>query len=189
MFNDEPLWFSVDLYSLLRCPLPYFQRQEICLFISDISRRPKIHCRMESEKCKVKKQETKIPFLCVFKHMRVCTWAKSLQSCLPLCYVWLLCPWGSPGKNTGVGCRALLQGILLIQGSNLGLLCLLHWQTSSLPLASPGKPMHVYTSKIFGRINKRLLSGLTSGDGWESRKDLHLFCFIFCVLPCHILIL
>ena len=24
----------------------------------------------------------------------------------------LLCPWGSPGKNTGVGCHALLQGIM-----------------------------------------------------------------------------
>ena len=23
----------------------------------------------------------------------------------------LLCPWDSPGKNTGVGCHALLQGI------------------------------------------------------------------------------
>ena len=28
----------------------------------------------------------------------------------------------SPGKNTGVGCHSLLQGIFLIQGSNLGLL-------------------------------------------------------------------
>ena len=28
----------------------------------------------------------------------------------------------SPGKNTGVGCHALLQGIFLTQGSNLGLL-------------------------------------------------------------------
>ena len=27
----------------------------------------------------------------------------------------------SPGKNTGVGCQALLQGIFLTQGSNLGL--------------------------------------------------------------------
>ena len=25
----------------------------------------------------------------------------------------LLCPWDSPGKNTGVGCHALLQGIFL----------------------------------------------------------------------------
>ena len=26
---------------------------------------------------------------------------------------------GSPGKNTGVGCHALFQGIFLMQGSNL----------------------------------------------------------------------
>ena len=38
----------------------------------------------------------------------------------------LLCPWGSPAKNTGVGCRALLQGIFLTQGLNQRLLCLLH---------------------------------------------------------------
>ena len=34
----------------------------------------------------------------------------------------LLCPWDSPGKNTGVGSHFLLQGIFQIQGSNLGLL-------------------------------------------------------------------
>ena len=34
----------------------------------------------------------------------------------------LLCPWGSPGKNTGVGCHALLQGIFLTQGSDPPLL-------------------------------------------------------------------
>ena len=33
----------------------------------------------------------------------------------------LLCPWDSPGKDPGVGCRALLQGIFPTQGSNLGL--------------------------------------------------------------------
>ena len=33
----------------------------------------------------------------------------------------LLCPWDSLGKNTGVGCHALLQGIFLTQGSNSGL--------------------------------------------------------------------
>ena len=36
--------------------------------------------------------------------------------------------WDSPGKNTRVGYHALLQGIFLIQGWNLCLLCLLHWQ-------------------------------------------------------------
>ena len=35
------------------------------------------------------------------------------------------------GKNTGVGGRFHLQGILLTQGSNL---CLLHWKADSLPL-------------------------------------------------------
>ena len=43
-------------------------------------------------------------------------------------------------KNTGVGCHALLQGTFLTQGSNLRLLCLLHWQVGSLPLTPPGKP-------------------------------------------------
>ena len=46
----------------------------------------------------------------------------------------------SPGKNTGVGCHALLQGISPTQGSNLLLLCLLHWQAGSLLLVPPGKP-------------------------------------------------
>ena len=33
-----------------------------------------------------------------------------------------LCPWSSPGKDTGVSCLSLLQGIFLTRGSNLGLL-------------------------------------------------------------------
>ena len=33
----------------------------------------------------------------------------------------LPCPWDSPGKNTGVGCHVLLQGIFPTQGSNPGL--------------------------------------------------------------------
>ena len=46
----------------------------------------------------------------------------------------LLCLWGSPGKNTGIGCYALLQSICPTQGLNPRLLCLLHWQVDSLPL-------------------------------------------------------
>ena len=34
----------------------------------------------------------------------------------------LLCPWNSPGQNTGVGSHFLLQGIFLTQGSNPSLL-------------------------------------------------------------------
>ena len=40
-----------------------------------------------------------------------------------------------------MGCHALLQGIFLTQGSNQRVLCLLHWQADSLPLAPPGKPV------------------------------------------------
>ena len=50
----------------------------------------------------------------------------------------LLCPWDFPGKNTGVFCNFLLQGIFLIQGLNIWLLCLLHWQADSLPLSHQG---------------------------------------------------
>ena len=72
--------------------------------------------------------------------------AKSLQSCLTLCdSPWtatprLLCPWDSPGRNTGVGCHFLLQGFFPTQRWNPCVLCILHWQASSLPLAPPGKP-------------------------------------------------
>ena len=34
----------------------------------------------------------------------------------------LLCPWDSPGKNTGVGSDSLLQGIFPTKGLNSGLL-------------------------------------------------------------------
>ena len=38
------------------------------------------------------------------------------------------------------GCHSLFQGIFPTRGSNLNLLCLLHWQASSLPLVPPGRP-------------------------------------------------
>ena len=53
-----------------------------------------------------------------------------------------LCPWDSPGKNIGLGCHALLQGIFLTQGLNLPFLCVLHWQVNSLLPAPPGKPSY-----------------------------------------------
>ena len=71
----------------------------------------------------------------------VCVPAKLLRWCPTLLLpARPLCPWDSPGKNTGVGCHALLQGIFPTQGSNPSLLCHLHWQVGSLP---PGKPTFV----------------------------------------------
>ena len=59
--------------------------------------------------------------------VRACVHAKSLESCLILCNAMTVarqapCPWDSPGKNTGMGSHALLQGIFPTQGWNLGLL-------------------------------------------------------------------
>ena len=62
-------------------------------------------------------------------YLQVCTCAKSLHLCLILCNPMECSPPGStvhgdsPGKNTGVGCHALLQGIFPAQGWNLCLLC------------------------------------------------------------------
>ena len=53
----------------------------------------------------------------------------------------LPCPWGAPGKNTGVGCHFPLQAIFPTQGSNLHLLCLLHWQADFLLLSRLGSPL------------------------------------------------
>ena len=75
--------------------------------------------------------------------LSLCVCAKLLHLCLTFCYPADPSPpgffvWDSPGKNTGVGCRALLQGIFLTQGSNLCLLSLLCWQAGSLPLVPLG---------------------------------------------------
>ena len=54
----------------------------------------------------------------------------------------LLCPWNFPGKNTGVGCHALLQRIFPTLGSNPGLLyyrqILCHLSHQGSPTLSEG---------------------------------------------------
>ena len=71
-------------------------------------------------------------------------WVASVLSDFVTYGLWpprLLCPWDSPGENTGVGCHFLLQGIFQTQGSNPRLLRLPHWQAGSLTQAPPAKPL------------------------------------------------
>ena len=83
--------------------------------------------------------------------IRVCTCvgglhATSLQLCPILCdpvdcSPRLLCPWDSPGKNIGLGCHALLQGIFPTQGLNLSYIsCIgrhvLYHATRNAPITS-----------------------------------------------------
>ena len=63
------------------------------------------------------------------------------QSCLTLCdpmdYSLLLCPWDSPGKNTGVGSHSRLQGIFPTQELNSHLL---HCRQILYHLSHQGSP-------------------------------------------------
>ena len=117
------------------------------------------------------------------------------SSCWPSCLVtsdslWphglqlarILCPWGSPRKNSGVGCHFLLQRIFPTQELNRQLLHLLHcrwilyqWATGEAPLWP-----HTYTRKLLAvdlklkfnwgdlhdsSVVKTVLPGLIPGQG------------------------
>ena len=74
----------------------------------------------------------------------------------------------SPGKNTGVGCHALFQGILPTQGLNLGLL---HWEVEVLATGQPGKFTCVLTFN----------SEICHSKG-QSIHIKHLFIVLFLIL-------
>ena len=73
-----------------------------------------------------------------------------------------LCPGDSPGKNTGVGCHFLLQGIFPTQGSNPHLLSLLQWQTDSSLLEPPGKHnsmvISIFTESLISHRNATIIT-------------------------------
>ena len=66
----------------------------------------------------------------------------------------LLCPWHFPGKNTGMGCHFLLQGIFPTQGLNSGLL---HCRQILYQLSYKGSPPPQYLVITYnGKVWKRL---------------------------------
>ena len=86
---------------------------------------------------------------CVFSNFVVVQLLSHVQHfCDPheLQHAKLLCPWDFTGKNTGIGCHFVFQGIFPTQGSNP---YLLHWQVDSLLLSHQGSPFSDLTSKIF----------------------------------------
>ena len=109
---------------------------------------------------------------------------KSLQSCPTLCEPMNRSPPDSSihgdslGKDTGVGCLVLLQGIFPTQGLNPCLLCLLHWQASSLPLT------HLGSSQLLEQIpsvksglsftpsaQTNIAAGAKSGTRYEGHQN------------------
>ena len=79
--------------------------------------------------------------------MCVCVCAQLLSQVWLFATPWtgLLCLWNFPGKNIGVACHFLLQGIFLTQESNPYLWSLLHWQ-AVFTTEPPGKPHYKMTA-------------------------------------------
>ena len=106
----------------------------------------------------------------------------------------LLCPSSSPGKNTGVGCLAFLQGIFPThprKRSNPRLLCLLNKQAGSLPLVPSGKPGDGSNKGTFPSwkrtvtLGKHMIFYSTFDHGkqyWDVRKG-NLRCFLDWLTP------
>ena len=111
----------------------------------------------------------------------------------------LLCPWNSPGKNTGVGCHTLLQARILewvatpfsrvsslLRGLDRCLLHCLHWQVCSLPLAPPGKLQLIVNHRCL-EVCQFLLTFLMydSSNRWDSESQqslligLHSLCIVW----------
>ena len=86
-----------------------------------------------------------------------------------------VCPWDYLGKNTGVGCHFLLQGIFPALRSNLKLLCLPYWQVGSLPLVlKTGKkdPLKINRLGDCVRSIQTNMGGSVDGSLWQRKKTV-----------------
>ena len=104
-----------------------------------------------------------------------------------------LCPWDSPGKNTGMGCHFLLQGIFLTQELSP---CVLHWQVDSLPLSlgSPKLKSHkikpfCFLQRVPVRSDPSCSTSVAKGTRKPSKqerniRDLGNFLISLCMCVC-----
>ena len=80
----------------------------------------------------------------------MCVYAHSLSLCDPM-------DCSPAGKNTGVGCHFLPQGIFPTQGLNLHLLSLLHKQEDSLSLSHLRSLVYIHTHTHTQRLWQQVL--------------------------------
>ena len=95
-----------------------------------------------------------------------CCCCSVVQACLTLAShglypTRLFWPWDFPGRNTGVGCHSLLQGIFLTPDSNS---CLQHWQADSFTSEPLGKPEIPNTENREKKKNYRLVENGLEGS-------------------------
>ena len=91
----------------------------------------------------------------------------------------LLCPWNSPGKNTGVGSHSLLQRIFLTQGSNPGIL---HCRWILYHLSHQGSPPRATRCKAPDWTLGELSSSLQTGS-WQVLSSLLLSALLLTSTP------
>ena len=82
-----------------------------------------------------------------FSPVRLFATLWTVASQAPLCI-------GFSREKYWMGCHVLLQGIFPSQGSNLGLICLLHWQVGSLPEVPPEKHPFLLLNQWTSEVNK-----------------------------------
>ena len=128
-FHTEKLWVTLKWRSLLlKLPLTWYV---LCLLTQS--------CHSSESWWVYDQVVVRFSVWCVC----VCVCAQSLQLCLILCKPMDCSPPGSSvhgdssGKNTGVGCHALLQGIFPTQRLNPGLL---HFRRILYQLSYQGSP-------------------------------------------------
>ena len=88
----------------------------------------------------------------------------------------LLCPWDSPGKNTGVGCHFLLQCMKVRSESEVAQSC---------PTLSDPMDWSLWGSSIHGIFQARVLEWVAIAFSmcvWETLKTiLTVFCWLSCI--------
>ena len=113
-------------------------------------------------------------FVCCCCCLVTSVMSDSVQPCgLPPARI--LCPWDSPGKHTGVGCHALLQGIFPTQGLNPGLLhCrqILYHQATMLVEFKYGLPTHNTTNDVICCLKMRWNWNRSNSIGNGSMSEL-----------------
>ena len=155
------LYIVIYIFSATLSTKLQFLRSQIKLFIL---------CSLNTD-C-----ELTVSTMCVHaKSLQLCPTLCDLMDCSPLCSP----PWDSPGKNSGVGCHALLQGIFSTQG-NPHLLCLLHWQVGSLPLSDLGNPSTAASEMLIAPLQETRACFFSPhcwvGFSFSSLGLIQLFC-------------
>ena len=95
----------------------------------------------------------------------------------------LLCPWNSPGKNTGVGYCAPYTGSSRLR-DRACVSRLLQWQAGSLPLGPPGGTALKVSRVLLTTSNFQSFLDLLLGFIWCVHKGIQilLHCFLIFLL-------